>query len=325
MTLKAQVHQEGESIEFTADAAYASGDVIQLPDGRAGVVETAVASGAVGTCYVEGIFKMLKTATMVLLRGGRAFWDYSADKVYYKKINDQDFYVGRLNRDAASADTVCYVELNVHVRYDLDSAVDTGITVPVGTAAAGGFGRGLFTKGNCLNLLLTSTNEAQKIDWLSKDGFGVAANAIVEFAFSVPTGSAAGGAQDLSIGVADGTHATDADSVANHVFMHFDGNATKLNFQSKSTGKATVNATDSTKTLTAGNTNADGVRKEVWMDLRDPTSVKIYVDGVAVLTGSTFDISGATTLQLLAHLEKTAATDTAEVDVDWLKARFCRF
>jgi hypothetical protein len=53
------------------------------------------------------------------------------------------------------------------------------------------------------------------------------------------------------------------------------------------------------------------------MDLRDPTDVQMYVDGVNVLPASVFDISGATTLQLLAHLEKTTGTDTAEVDVDF--------
>jgi hypothetical protein len=49
--------------------------------------------------------------------------------------------------------------------------------------------------------------------------------------------------------------------------------------------------------------------------------VQCYVDGVLVLAASLFDVSGATTLQLLAHLEKTTGTETAEVDVDFLMAR----
>lgn len=319
--MQASVVQDGETIDWVADAAYSSGDVIQVPDGRAGVVTVDCVSGAVVGVAVEGVYKVLKTASMVLLKGGRAYWDASADKAHYRTVNDQDFYLGRVLADATSAATTCLVALNVHVRYDIDATYSPGLSVPVGTAAAGAFGRGVGWKGAGLNLNLTATSEAQKIDWLSKDGFGVAANAIVEFAFSVPTGSAAGGTQDLSIGVADGTHATDADSVANHVFLHFDGNAVKLNFQSKSTGKSTVTATDSTTTLTAGATNAVGVRKEVWLDLRDPTDVQVYVDGVNVLPSSVFDISGATTLQLLAHLEKTTGTETAEVDVDFLRAR----
>ncbi len=327
MTIKAVRYQGCDDVvDWTSDAAYSSGDVVQINDGRAGVVTVDCASGAKVGVYVSGVFIMQKTTSMACLKGGRAYWDFSASKVYFRAINDQDFYVGRYWQDQLTeSGTICYVELNVQPRYDIDATHTAGISAPVGTAAAGAFGRGLtFNGSGSLNLLLTATSEAQKIDWLSKDGFGVASNAIVEFAFSVPTGSAAGGTQDLSIGVADGTHATDADSVANHVFMHFDGNAVKLNFQSKSTGKVTVTAQDSLTTLTAGRTNAAGVRKEVWMDLRDPTDVQCYVDGALVLTASLFDISGATTLQLLAHLEKTTGTDTAEVDVDFLRARLAQ-
>lgn len=312
-------------IDWVADAAYSAGDVIQLRDGRAGVVSVDVESGKSVGVFVCGIFEVQKTTSMVLLKGGRSYWDHSADKAYFRALNDRDFYLGAVQADAAAADTTAMVALNERVVYAVDAATSAGLSVPVGTAAAGAFGRGVGWKGGgCLNLLLTATSEAQKIDWLSKDGFGVGAKAIVEFAFSVPTGSAAGGTQDLNIGVADGTHASDADSVANHVFMHFDGNATKLNFQSKSTGKSTVTATDSTTTLTAGATNAAGVRKEVWLDLRDPADVQVYVDGVNVLPSSVFDVSGATTLQLLAHLEKTTGTDTAEADVDFLRARLAQ-
>jgi predicted RecA/RadA family phage recombinase len=313
--------QCGEAVNWTADGTYTKGDVIQLPDGRAGVVLADVTSGNLTSVDVSGIFEVPKTTSMVLLKGGRTYWDHSANKAYFRAINDRDFYLGSVYAAAASAATTVQVRLNGRVEYAVDAVRSPGLSVPVGTAAAGAFGRGVGWKGAGLNLLLTATSEAQKVDWLSKDGFAVGAKAVVEFAFSVPTGSAAGGAQDLSIGVADGTHATDADSVANHVFMHFDGNAVKLNFQSKSTGKVTVTAQDSLTTLTAGQTNAAGVRKEVWMDFSDPTDVQCYVDGVLVLAASLFDVSGATTLQLLAHLEKTTGTETAEVDVDFLMAR----
>lgn len=327
MTILAQLMHEGESVNFTADQDYESGAVIQMSDGRAGVVTTDLVSGALGSCYVCGVFKIAKTTSMVLLKGGRAFWDSSASKVYFRPIDDVDFYLGRVLGDAAATDTTCTIALNDFVRYDVDFKKDPGISVPVGTAAAGAFGRGVGWKGGgVLNLNLTATSEAQKIDWLSKDGFNIInSNAIVEIAFSVPTGSAAGGTQDLSIGIATGTNATDADAITKHLFMHFDGNAVKLNFQSKD-GTTTVTATDSTTTLTAGNTNAAGVRKYVWLDLRTPASVAVYVDGVQVLTGTTFDISAwsTTTAYLLAHLEKTTGTDTAEVDVDELMVRYAK-
>jgi hypothetical protein len=109
------------------------------------------------------------------------------------------------------------------------------------------------------------------------------------------------------------------------LFIHLDGNANNIKFQSKD-GTNTTAATDSTKTATAGQSNAAGTQIEVWMDMRDPTSVKLYVDGVAVLTGTTFNVSAAAlTWKLLAHLEKTAAADVYEAQVNWLRARFCRF
>jgi predicted RecA/RadA family phage recombinase len=317
---------EDEAIDWLADADHVSGDVIQLKDGRAAVISVDVKSGFKVGVYVEGIFKMTKTATMVLLDGGKAYWDYSANAVYYRKTDDHDFLLGRVVGDATSASTTCYVQLNVHPPYDIDYFRDPGITVLAGTAAAGAFGRGLAWKGpGCMNLLLSATSEAQKVDWLSKDGFDITANPIIEFAFSVPTGSAAGGAQDLNIGIATGTHATDADSITKHLFMHFDGNQLKIYFQSKD-GTTTVAATDSTKVLVAGNTNGSTIRTEIWMDCRNPASCLMYVNAVAVLTATIFDISAwsTTTAYLLAHLEKTTGTDTAEVDVDWLRARFAR-
>jgi FMN-dependent NADH-azoreductase len=58
------------------------------------------------------------------------------------------------------------------------------------------------------------------------------------------------------------------------------------------------------------------------MDARDPASVKLYVDGVRVLSGTTFVLTAATgPLGLLAHLEKTTGTATGTVYVDALRAK----
>ena len=84
--------QCGESVDWTADAAYSAGDVIQLRDGRAGVVSNDVASGGVVGVWVSGIFKFLKTTSMVLLNGGRAYWDHSANKVHFARVSDRDFF-----------------------------------------------------------------------------------------------------------------------------------------------------------------------------------------------------------------------------------------
>lgn len=313
MTLKAQLVQEGESVDWVADAAYSGGDVVQLKDGRAGVVSVDVASGATVGVYVCGIFKLQKTTSIVMLNGGRVAWDYSASKAHFKTVNDQDFFFGSAVEDATSAATTIKAAINVHPTYVCDLSRDAFASVIVGTAAAGAFG---FPRrfGGANTFALTATSEAQKVDALGTDGFANGANAIVEMRLNnVSNGT--GGTQDWNIGLANATHATDADSITRHLFCHIDGNSTNINFQSKD-GTTTVAATDSTVDLTAG------TAFEVWFDMRNPASVLIYVDGVAVLTSTTFDVSAmSTTWFLLAHLEKTTGTDTFEGRVDWLKAR----
>jgi hypothetical protein len=174
-------------------------------------------------------------------------------------------------------------------------------------------------RGGALNLVLSATNEAQKVDAFGKDGFVTGARAIVELAFAVVS-DGAGTVVDFSLGVASATHATDADAIAQHLFLHLDANNTNINFQSKD-GPTTVAATDSTTDYTEGSGN----RKEVWFDMRDPTGVKVYVDAVRVLSGTAFNVNaGASVWKLLAHLEKSASTDTYEVDVERAQVRLAQ-
>lgn len=311
---------EEDMIDLTAEAAYTGGEVIQLPDGRCGIPHGDVASGAVGTFETEGIFTVNKTTGMVFLDGGKVYWDHSANKAHYKAVSDRDFYIGTAYGDAASADTTMKVNLNVHPVYAVDIQRDPTTTVLVGTAAAGGFGYPRI-QGGSTGLYLTATNEVQKVDALSVDGFSNSANAIVEMALRFPTGGS-GSASDYNVGIASGTHASDADSIAQHLFAHFDGASTNINFQSKD-GTTTVVATDSTADYTAAATQA--ARVEIWLDLRTTTNVKVYVNGARVLSGTTFDVSAAaSTWLLLAHAEKTIGTETGDMIVDWLRARIAQ-
>lgn len=166
--------------------------------------------------------------------------------------------------------------------------------------------------------MLTATSEVQCVDILSVDRFAVGARAIIEGVIRVGVnGSAA--AVDFNIGVANRTSASDADAVTEHCYIHIDGGATALNAQSKD-GTTTVNATDTTKTFTAGSAVAN--RKEVWFDLRDPADIQIYIDGVNVLLDSVFRLDNATgPLGLLAHLEKSTGTAMAgPIYIDRLSA-----
>jgi predicted RecA/RadA family phage recombinase len=317
---KAETQNEGEVINWTADATYTKGDIVQVKDGRAGIVLADVTSGNdVGVEVTIGaVYKIAKTASVVYLKGGRAYYDVSATKTHFKKVNDVDFYLGRFSKDAASSDTYSYVALNVDPPYDIDMNRDAMLTTVVGTQAIGGLADPRVLGGSRA-IKITATSEAQKVDILSVDGFAVGANAIVEFALRFPNGGSAS-ASDFNVGVASGTHASDADSISQYIFLHVDGGSANINFQSKD-GTTTVASTDSTLDFTAGTALAN--RNEVWMDMRDPTDVQIYVDGVLVLGSTVFAASAfAGPWFLLAHAEKSTGTETGDMTVDWLKARF---
>ena len=147
--------------------------------------------------------------------------------------------------------------------------------------------------------------------------FAKGAKAIVEGIVNVVS-DGAGSAVDVSIGVANGTHATDADSITESLFVHLDANNTNINLESDD-GTTEVAATDSTIDYT------EGTPFEVWFDLRDLTDIQIYIDGVLALGATVFKLDAATgPLKLLVHVEKTTGTDTYELDVDFLAARIAQ-
>lgn len=315
-TLQALFRQDGESLDFTAPAAITGGEVFQ-EDGRAAVCPVDLASGAVGAASVCGIYRMLKTASIVMLKGMPAYWDHSANKVHFKKVNDRDFYLGIVAADAAGADTTVDININVNPRWTLDALAGDGgnLSVPTGTKAAGAFG---YPKplGKSLYLELTATNEAQCIDVLTVDRVAIAANPIVQAIFRIPTNGTS--VTDFNIGVANGTSTTDADAITESVFCHVDGGSTNLALESDD-GTTEVAATDSTIDFTAGSAVAN--RVEVWFDLRNPADIQIYIDGILMLGSTVFTLGAGTgPIGLLAHLEKTSSTETAVVVIDALRA-----
>lgn len=308
-----------DDVRQTAEAAVSPGDVRQMPDGRAGVYQATLGAAANDRINVttSGQFTFTKTSGVVLLDGQRAYWDYSAAAVTFRKVNDRDFYLGRIVGDAASADTTCVVNINVDPVYDIDLQRSPFLSVPTGTAAAGAFG---FPKvlGGAHSIELTATNEAQCIDLLSVDRFSVDSNPIVEAEIRIPTNGTTS-AVDFNIGLASATSTTDADGIAESVFFHIDGGSLNLLAESDD-GTTEVAATDTTVDVTEGSAVAN--RVHLMIDARDKTSVKLYVDGVRVLSGSTFVLTAATgPLGLLVHLEKTSSTATGKVVIDRLTAR----
>lgn len=309
----------GLLVDYTPAADVSAGQVIQLPDGRAADCPNAIASGVLGAARVSGIVTLTKTSSIAILAGGRVYWDHSANAAHFKKVNDRDFYVGRAVEDSSASATTVKVALNVDPKPDVNALRDGALSVATGTAAAGGFGLPA-VYGGVLGLSLTATNEAQCVDILSVDRFAISSNAIVEAVVRIGANGSTS-AVDFNVGVANGTSTTDADAITESVFIHVDGGSTALNAESDD-GTTEVNATDTTKTFTAGSAVAN--RVEVWFDLRDPTDIQIYIDGVNVLPSTVFTLGAGTgPLGLLAHLEKTSGTATAgPIYIDRLEARF---
>lgn len=304
----------------TADTAISVREVWQLSDGRAAVYAANVtgASGEKADFKTVNHFTMPKASGFVALSGGRAYWDHSANTVSYRKVADRDFYLGRFVGDAASGDASCVVNLNADPPYDVDLARDAFKSILAGTPAAGGFGYPV-RLGGAMVLELTATNEAQKVDALSVDGWAPNANWIAEFLIRVNS-DGAGATPDFNVGIASATHATDADSIAEHLLAHLDGNAVDIKLQSKD-GSTTVAATDTTIDYTEGSDK--GQQFEVWFDARNPADVQCYVNGSLVLGSTAFNLAAAVgPLFLLAHLEKTASTDVYKVAVDAARVRF---
>lgn len=303
--------------DYTAVAACVGGQVVQIRDGRCGIVQNDLAAGQKGSVALEGQFTIPKTTSMVFLDGGKVFWDYSANKAHFKVVSDRDFYVGTVVGDAAAADTTLIVDINKTPVYNADLARDAYLSVPVGTVALNGLNFP-YREGGALRFNITATSEAQKVDALGVEGFLPSTKPIIEVAFRMPNGGS-GSASDFSIGVANGTNATNADTITDSVFFHLDGGALLINAECDDGTNETA-ATTTGVSFVAGTALAN--RVEGWIDMRDLTSVKFYLDGVRVASGTTFSVAAMTnTLFLLAHVEKTTGTETADMTIDWLRAR----
>lgn len=328
MTIKARYVGEGEMIDWIADAAYKNGDVIQLRDGRAGVISQDVASGKSVGVFICGLFEIQKNASQVMLLGSRTFWDFSASNCNLLHGNDRDFFLGVTAPGgpthitsattagvsgptiaATSAGASVYVALNVKPANE-HSLASGYVSVPVYTA---GINLGTFGAGEGANLIKDATAEAQKVDALSFRAMAVGALEIVDALICV--NSDANAVSDTNIGLANATHATDADSITEHLFVHLDGGSTAIKIQSKD-GTTTVAAADTTVVYVAGTPFL------VQFDCSNVSDVQVYVNGVNVLAASVFKINAAAgPFKLLAHSEKSGTATGGNVSVLSLVAR----
>ena len=319
MPIEARLECDGESVEWTADGTYSAGDVIQLRDGRAGVLTQDAVSGQVVGVYVKGIFEVQKTTSMYVLPGSRLYWDHSANKCHLLHRNDRDFFLGSaygsstvVGADATAASTSLLVNLNKQPVYTV-SLASGFVSVPINTA---GFPF-VHGTGEGVNLGFSATAEVQKVDALSHRGFAggsAGAEAIVDALICINTNGDAS-AVDINVGIANATHASDADSIAESLFVHIDGASTRIKLESDD-GTTEVAATDTTLDFTAGTPFL------VQWDLRNLEDIQVYIDGVNVLPSSVFKLNAATgPLKCLAHMEKTSDDSPGNVSVLLLGAR----
>jgi len=312
---EAELYQGDEcTLDYTATTAITGGEVIQLRNGQSAVIPYDVASGEKGGAQTEGIYRVEKTTGQVWLDGAEIYWDHSANKatcVPPLVAGDRDFFLGSAVGDAASAATEGYVNLNVKPVYEIDlqtSGGDVAVVLTAGTPYG-------YSQGGSYTAAFSATNEAQKIDWLSKRSFALGAKWIVDAVIEVQTNAAADVA-DLSVGVASGTNASDADAIAESAFFHLDMGGNLNIYAESDDGTNEVAATDTTLDW------AVGTPLFLQIDGRDPASLKYYVNGVRVLASTTFNISAAAgPLKALFHLEKSANATAGNVQLDVLRVR----
>jgi len=306
---EASFHKPGNIISFTTVAAVAAGEVLQVPDGRAGVAIDAAAAGALVSCQIDGIFKATKTASEIYVPGQRIYWDASTGKATaVPPITAADFFLGCAADDAAAVDAEAKIALN----QDWEGSVDQrSATFAVASTLTAGDPR-VTQVGGGARFVIDATSEAQMISILSHKAVALDSDWI--FLAEVVVDAAAGNATDISIGVSDSGHASDFQSAGSFCTIHIDGGAQDILVQSDDTA-TDVAPIDSNLNWVAATPFALAI------DGRDPADIKLYVNGIReTATSTTLAIAiAASGLKACVHIEKSTGTNTADVTVANMK------
>lgn len=314
---EATMYKDASTVTLTAWAAMSPGEVFQLPDGRAGYVLglQAIAPGDLVEFQVDGQVTVAKTASIVILPGGEVMWDVSANSATIPVLTaSEDFLLGVCQDGAASAATSMVVDLNKRAKGLIDlheSAFDHARVYTAGIVAAG-------MQGGSYTASFSPNAEAQKLDLLSVQTFPVTSDWVLEAIVTVVTDCDTD-VGDLNVGVANATHASDADQITESCFFHFDMGADNNLDAESDDGTTEVNATDTTKDW------ADGTPVHLQIDGRTTTDIQMYVNGVNVLPATVFKLDKATgPLKALFHLEKSSNDTAGVVRLDKLQVRIVK-
>lgn len=311
------LHPSGQ-VQHLAASTVVSGEFRQMPDGRAGYLDSlgTRVSGDPAAFATEGVCLALKSTSVIFLPGQEVWWDPTNNFATYALAGRiaGGFFIGLCIESDTVAAATTYVKIDLNKRnpaYVIDLRRDGGVTVL--TAAAGAVS--VADIAGMTEFKLVATNEAECVDLLSYASITTGGDAIAEMEINIV--AAAGSATDLNFGLANATSTTDADAIAESFFVHVDGASQNILAESDD-GTTEVAATDTTIDWVAGTTFF------AQFDVRDPASCKLYINGARMLSGTTFVLTAATgPLKLLVHCEKTAGTNTAQVKVGSARAYRC--
>lgn len=135
MSLKALLVATLAILPYTPGTAKYAGDLIQLADGRAAVVQTDLAASELGSVLVEGQFDVLCATGTTFSDGEMVYWDISASlAIKATSAEAGDFPLGPSLGAKASGPVVVRVDLNAVPAYKVMTVATTT------TLVAGDFG-----------------------------------------------------------------------------------------------------------------------------------------------------------------------------------------
>ncbi len=281
MAAEAIYQRAANDNKLTAAAAVASGEVYQLPNGRAGVYQAqlAAASGDPVILVDTGKFTVVKATSQVWIKGAPIWWDHSANAATCVEpigAGDRDFYLGSAVEDVVAATATGVVDLNKQVSYIIDSNRDNGDTNIIKTVVGSTTVEvpRIFNRGGMTYMAFGTTAEAQTVSWISDRSFAIGSNWVAEILFELVTAGNAS-AVDIDWGVANGIGTTDFEAVTEFAAFHNDGDDLVIDAHSDDT-ITDVAPTTTTISLVAG------TAVQFTLDGRDQTNVKYYINGVEV-------------------------------------------
>ena len=98
--------------DYTPGAAVKGGDVVELADGRAGVVKASLAASEKGAVYTKGIFEITSATATLFSAGDPVWWDASANLAITTQDDSADFFLGSAEIAKVSGDLEVRVDLN---------------------------------------------------------------------------------------------------------------------------------------------------------------------------------------------------------------------